>query len=50
MKQDENLPGKLSKVNKLNLIYYLIEKDFHFTGNGIWNNSDTIKDEFVNKD
>lgn len=45
MKKDKTLPKNVSKVNKLNFIYYTIEKDFHFTGNGIWTNLDPIKEE-----
>lgn len=33
---------RLSKVDQLNLIVYQIEKDHHFTGNGIWRKSDIM--------
>ncbi|KAF5275663.1 hypothetical protein FQA39_LY06775 [Lamprigera yunnana] len=30
----------INQTEKLNLVLYLIEKDHHFTGNGIWNNTE----------
>uniref|UniRef100_A0A6P7F6N4 Transcription termination factor 5, mitochondrial n=1 Tax=Diabrotica virgifera virgifera TaxID=50390 RepID=A0A6P7F6N4_DIAVI len=40
IKYDSNYKYKsLSQVNKLNLMLYLIEKEHHFTGNGIWTHS-----------
>lgn len=39
IKHDSNFNYKsLSQVNKLNLMIYLMEKEYHFTGNGIWRN------------
>ncbi|KAF5286378.1 hypothetical protein FQR65_LT12629 [Abscondita terminalis] len=32
--------SKISQSVKLNLILYLIEKEYHFTGNGIWNDTE----------
>lgn len=37
----------LSQVQMLNLVVYFIEKEHHFTGNGIWPKSDEIDDEIV---
>ncbi|CAH1176044.1 unnamed protein product [Phaedon cochleariae] len=35
--------NSLSEINKLNLILYFIEKEHHFTGNGIWRKCDEPK-------
>ncbi|XP_056632644.1 transcription termination factor 5, mitochondrial [Diorhabda sublineata] len=40
IKYDSNFKYKsLTQVNKLNIMLYLIEKEHHFTGNGIWRNN-----------
>lgn len=36
---------ELSNIQKLNLILYFIEKEHHFTGNGIWAKSDEVVEE-----
>ncbi|CAG9854185.1 unnamed protein product [Phyllotreta striolata] len=37
----------LSQINKLNLMLYFMEKEYHFTGNGIWKNDK--KPEYTEK-
>lgn len=46
MKVDKEINFEsLTQVQKLNLILYFIEKEHHFTGNGIWIKSDEVTPE-----
>ncbi|KAG5868528.1 hypothetical protein JTB14_032275 [Gonioctena quinquepunctata] len=44
VRKDKNIKfNSLNQVTKLNLMVYLMEKEHHFTGNGIWRNSDCLE-------
>lgn len=36
----------MNQIQQLNMILYAIEKDHHFTGHGIFTNSDTNNSDF----